>query len=461
MTSGLLLSFEKFCRKKSLFRKGSGVIVAVSGGIDSVVLLHLFMRLQKKYDLQLRVAHFNHKLRGRESEEDELFVTGLADKFDLPIDVERADTATYASENKLSIQEAARELRYQFFSRLSKDHPTYRIATAHNANDNAETLLMNLCRGSGLRGLAGIPVYRPDINVIRPLLFATRAEIEDYAKENRLKYRVDSSNKKLEYRRNYIRKKILPALEQALNPQLISTLGRTAEIFSQLNEKLTREAERKLRQLSRTSSNAEICLSVSRFRKLDPFLQETIIELAASRFTGSPVESEKVRRIIDLVEARSGKRVVVSRFLSVYRITEDLVFVPAQRKELVAVSLKPNCSYQWDGIRFASSFVPKEAVRWTENRNVEYVDADRLKSPLVLRTWKKGDWFIPLGMTGRKKLSDFFIDEKVPLHRRDSVPVLESRGNIVWVCGLRLDDRFRITSKTRRILKLEIQSKES
>ena len=453
--------FERACKEKSLVNKDDGVIVAVSGGVDSVVLLDLLSKLQHKYGLRLRVAHFNHQLRGKESNGDEALVHKLAEKYGFPFDVERMDTAAYAKSQRVSVQEAARELRYDFLTKLSKENGAYKIATAHNANDNAETLLLNLCRGAGISGLSGIPLYRPDLNVIRPLLFATRSEIETYARLGGLKFRTDSSNRKLQYKRNFIRKKVLPLLQVSLNPEIIRTLNRTAEIFRRLEGMILREANSQLERLTVRKAKDRVSLNLTDFKKLDPFLQDTIVELVARPFTGIPLESGKVSRILSLLSSKVGKRIEASKNLVVYRDREQLVFTSGRKFLNLREDVKPNRSYTFGPFRFSSKTVPRRAVRWTEDRNAEFVDADRLNNLLVLRRWKKGDWFVPLGMGKRKKLSDFFIDEKIPLDEKESIPVLESHGNIVWVCGVRLDNRYRITPTTRKVLKLEFENKES
>jgi len=461
MANDLLSKFERFAREKSLVEKGDSIIVAVSGGVDSVVLLDLFNRLQKKYPLRLRIAHVNHQLRGNESDRDEEFVWKLGQKYGLPVDVERVDTGAYAKQNRLSIQEAARELRYGFLSRISREHRFQKIATAHNANDNAETILLNLSRGTGLQGLSGIPVHRRDLNVIRPLLFATRAEVEAFANRHRLKYRTDSSNRETEYRRNFIRKKIIPLLEKSLNPQLVRAISRSSEIFAELGDFLNQEMKRKLKKVLRFRSKEEISLKIHEMKKLHPFLQETIIEWAARELQSVPLDSEKVSRIAALLHARSGKKVEVSKSLHVYREPECLVFLPPPPRAHFELKIEPDRSYEIGGARFSSKTLARKAAGSTPSRNIEYVDADRLNGRLVLRTWRPGDWFVPLGMNGKKKLSDFFIDEKVPLHQRASIPVLKSGGNIVWICGLRLDNRYRVTPKTRRVLRLEFEGKVS
>jgi tRNA(Ile)-lysidine synthase len=459
-TNSMLDRFERFCREKSLLRKGDEIIVAVSGGVDSVVLLDVFSKLKNKYDLRLRVAHFNHELRGKESDADEIFVRRLAKRHGYQFTVGRADTATHARHRKISIQEAARELRYRFFASLLNKHSRQKIATAHNANDNAETLLLNLCRGTGISGLTGIPAYRADLHLIRPVLFATRSEIEAYAKLNKLKYRTDSSNKKLYYKRNFIRKKILPLLEEGLNPDIIETLNRTADIFNRVKDFVLKEVKKQLWRLTPKKTDDLYALDVSKLSKVHRYLQESIVELVARSFSEVPLESKEVTRILGLLSADTGKRIDVSKGFKVYRDRRQLIFVRIRKKLDLEEEVRPDRSYEFGPFRFSSWAIPRKQVRWTRDRHIEYIDADRLNGRLLLRTWKKGDWFVPFGMKQPKKLSDFFIDAKIPRYKKDEIPVLESRGNIIWLCGIRLDNRYRIRSSTKRVLKLEFVDKE-
>jgi tRNA(Ile)-lysidine synthase len=453
--------FERYCLEKSLIRHGDSIIAAVSGGIDSVTLLHLLSRIQRKHGLRLIVAHFNHQLRGKESDLDEAFARRLATKYGYVSAIGRGDITGLSRKRKISIQEAARELRYRFLEDVLKDHNADKIATAHNANDNAETVLLNLCRGTGISGLSGIPVYRPDLHLIRPLLFATRPGIEAYAKRNGLRYRTDSSNRKFHYKRNIIRKKVLPVLAKSLNPKVVETLNRDSEIFSRLEDMILRDANAALETLTRKKTDDTLLLDLSEFKKLHPYMQETIVELAAKPFTGIPLESKGVASVLSLLSSQTGARVEVSSRLTVYRDRKHLVFLSGARKLKLEEEVRANKSYEFGTIRFSSSIVHPKDVHWTHDRHTEYVDADKLNKRLILRSWKQGDRFVPFGMEKPKKLSDFFIDEKIPRYEKGSILVLESHGNIMWVCGVRLDNRYRITPSTKRVLKLEFDDKES
>jgi tRNA(Ile)-lysidine synthase len=459
-TDNLLDRFEQYCEEKSLFQKGDRIVVAVSGGVDSAVLLDLFSRLKHKYNLRLSVAHFNHQLRGKESEEDEEFVRRLAKSHGCELAIDKADTAAYAKKQKTSIQEAARELRYRFLASLLKENGTCKITTAHNANDNAETLLLNLCRGSGIRGLSGIPLYRPDLNLIRPLLFATRREIEAYAKLNRLGYRTDSSNRKLHYKRNFIRRKILPLLQKSLNPDIIETLNRTSDIFNRVEDFVLQEAKKHLDELTVKKTNDLSSVSLTKLKKLHRYSQESVVQLVARSFSDVPLESKEVSEILALLASDTGKHTRLSKGFSVYRDRSQLVFVRRRKKLELEEEIRPDRSYEFASFWFSSKTISRRDVVWTHDPDLEYVDADRLNNRLLLRSWKRGDWFIPFGMNRPKKLSNLFIDEKIPRYKKESIPVLESHGNIVWVCGVRLDNRYHVLPSTRNVLRLEFKHKE-
>ncbi len=478
--SNLFQKVRQFTREHNLLQNGEKVIVAVSGGIDSVTMLDLLQRLGESLSLTVAVAHFNHGLRGGESEEDEGFVRKVAANRGLACYVERTDTAAIADSRKLSIQEAARDVRYEFFSKLRASLAFDNVVTAHNADDNAETILLNVLRGTGVQGLSGIPVRREDISVVRPLLSSTRDEIEQYALERGLQYRVDSSNLRDDYTRNFLRNSIIPKLKEHVNPNIIGTLGHEGEIFTALGRFLADEARRFLGDVIVKKNPDETILDVGKLNAQQLFMQEYLLVLVARDFVSGDVHFTTMKELLKLCHAETGSSVTLGKDCTVFRNRSGLVFRRVGETRTFRHAVEPNKKYEFDGFQFSSSLVangeysPDDRKRRANgsstgrprpagsvdpsgvvDRFVEYIDADRLGTHLVLRSWSDGDWFYPLGMTGKKKLSDFFIDEKIPVYDKKSFPVLESGGNIVWVCGNRLDHRFRITEKTRRILKLE------
>lgn len=449
--------FHEFSRRQSLLDVGDKIIVAVSGGVDSIVMLDLFAGEQQEYRLTLAVAHVNHLLRGAEADQDEQFVAHRAEDYGFEFHLERADTSAYAKAHNTGIQDAARQIRYDFFEKVMKGRGFDKITTAHNADDNAETILLNLFRGAGPRGLSGIPSYREAVKVIRPLLFAERHEIESYATAESLHFRADSSNEKDIYTRNFIRHHILPRIKDGVNPNVVQTLRRSGDLFRELDVFATDMARRALEQTIVHQTEEELSLSVPQLLSQPVFLQHLMVMLAAEPATDKSLEYGQVVSILDLARGESGSQIELSKDHVVCKDRDTLVIRKASPANEFLVIVHPNEEYQVDGWRFVSQIIEKRPNAEQGREGTEYVDADRLQGKtLVLRSWKEGDAFVPLGMTNKKKVSDFFIDAKIPLYEKHNYPILETtEGEVVWLCGQRIDDRFKITSATHRMLRLE------
>ncbi len=440
---------------------GSRVIVAVSGGVDSTVLLDLLVGERRALDFRLVVAHFNHRLRGTESDDDEQFVKDLAAHYGCEVYVERADTAERAGQEKRGIQETARDLRYEFFRRLRESLSYDVIATAHNADDNLETILLHLFKGAGLRGLSGIPFVRREI--VRPLLFASRAEIEAYATERELQFRVDSSNESDHYARNVIRHHIVPRVKSSINPAVVETMVRSAELFRDLDAYLRETSEEALRAIAMQSNAGEFHLGIPDLETYPALLQQYVLMRAHARTVGTEADQTTIGSLVRLCTSGTGSWVTLGDGWRAHRDRERMVF----RKEIelpdFSLPVELGRAYEIGRFRFASELLEDEAVRERKPGSVEYVDIDRLGGEkLILRTWKEGDWFVPLGLRGRKKISDFLIDARVPRYSKRHVPVLTTPGgDVVWLCGKRLDDRFKLTESTRRTGKLAFEIRDT
>ncbi len=452
-----LTRFHEYSRRRKLIEERNKIIAAVSGGADSVVMLDLLAREQEAFGLTIIVAHFNHQLRGDESNGDEEHVAQRARHYGFEFYVERAHTAEYARHRKIGIQEAARNLRYEFFDKLLMSSGFDKIATAHNADDNAETILLNLFRGAGVHGLSGIPVLREDRKIIRPLLFAERREIEMYQQEEQLPFRVDSSNVKDYYTRNFIRHHVLPPIKEQVNPNVVQTLHRSAELFRELEAFLTYTARQNFDLMVAKRTEEELHLSIPRLRSNPTLMQQYIVMLAGESFTHRSLEYEQVNAILELTEGLTGSWVSLSREYVVFRDRENLVMRKSEPVTEFRITVQPNHRYEFNKFRFASELLEQNSMARAGTHNAEFVDADLMEGKeLVLRTWSDGDAFVPLGMKTKKKISDFFVDAKIPIYEKHHVPILETKqGEVVWVCGLRIDDRFKITSDTKHILKLE------
>jgi tRNA(Ile)-lysidine synthase len=433
---------------------GNTIVLAVSGGIDSMVMLHLFAAVRADWNLHLLVAHINHQLRGEESDGDEAFVRRSAESLEIPFFSKRVDTLGHMAETHLSKQEAARNLRYAFFEEVRQQRNADCVATAHQADDNAETVLMNALRGAGIRGLSGIPERREHGKIIRPLLFARRREIEQYASDRKIEFRVDSSNESTKYRRNYVRQTLIPMLEASTESDVIASLNNLSQLMRQLDAMISSEVKASMDDSAAITADGEGSIVISVLQSKPPYLQEGMI-LELLRKIGAEVESDKVHRVLGLCELETGSVVQLSKTLHVYRDRDRLAFVRPGETPMLYQAVTPGDTYSLGDFRFSLSAPVSRPSSFGSDHRIEFVDAAKLGDRLVLRSWRDGDWFIPLGMKTKKKVSDFFVDEKIPLVQKRGIPILESDGSVVWVCGKRLDDRFKITPETKSVVRLE------
>jgi tRNA(Ile)-lysidine synthase len=442
--------FREFSRTNGLFGEKDAVIVAVSGGVDSMVLLDLFTR---ERGVALTVGHFNHSLRGQESEADESFVAERARLYGIPFQAGRGDTAGESKRRGVGIQEAARDLRYDFLFRLRETTGARCIATAHHADDNAETILLHLFRGAGVQGMSGIPAVRDGI--IRPLLFAQREEIEEYARNEHIPFRTDSSNAKDGYTRNAVRHHVLPLLKELVSPSVVENINRSGDNFRTVAAYIQGEAEKALLECTTGRNQDSIRLSVPALLAKPLLLRQLAVLAAMEAVSGSNPGSGRVSAVIGLLEKEPGSTVTLPGGTEAIRNRGEIAILRSQGPEGFSVRVDPGREYAVAGFRFFSDFVESRGPH--AGGETEYADAERTGTlGLTLRSWQEGDSFFPLGMSGRKKLSDFFVDEKVPLQEKHRIPLLlTATGEVIWVCGMRLDDRFKITPATRRVLKLE------
>lgn len=419
-----------------------------------MVMGELFSRIRSSFRLSLAVAHVNHQLRGDESLGDEAFVRNQAEKWGIHFYAERVDTYGYAASNRLSKQEAARNLRYEVFERVRIAANANAVATAHQADDNAETVLLNALRGAGVRGLAGIPVRRDPGAIIRPLLFAHRSEIEHFAQQEGIQFRSDSSNDSMEYRRNYLRHNVIPAIEASGEFDFVTSLNRLSRLMRQLDGLLSTEVRHLLPGMLTRDERGNSSLHISRLRSKPEYLQEGLV-LELLKRLGAEAEAHKVHQVLELCDLTTGSQVQLSKYLHVYRNRDWLEFVKPRVEPSLHQEVVVGESYSLEDFRFTLSQPLPRPSSLGSSRSVEFVDARRLGTRLVLRSWQEGDWFMPLGLPFKKKLSDYFVDEKVPLLQKHRIPILESNGEIVWICGKRLDDRFKVTDETRDVVRLE------
>ena len=432
----MLEEFKKHIAAKFSNLKEHEFLLACSGGLDSIVLAHLCHVLGLNYS----IAHCNFKLRGKESDADEEFVKILADKYAKKAYVTSFKTTDYITENKVSLQVAARELRYDWFAQIMQENDIKTLVTAHHADDNLETFIINLSRGTGIEGLTGIPEKKNSIS--RPLLPFSRSEILNYAEEHKLDWREDQSNQETKYLRNKIRHKIVPELKE-LHPTFLANFINTQNYLSQTSVLLDGIINTIRNTIFKSNSNVFI-IEISALQKLEP-LEPYIYQLF------KPYGFSDANAIIELFSSLSGKEIYSathrllkdrnSLLLQEIKITDDEnYFISKGTKQIsIPISLK---------------FSVVETITKT-NPSIIYVDADLLMFPLSVRKWKTGDYIHPFGMKGAKKLSKFYKDEKYSLIDKENQWLLCSEDKIVWIIGKRADERFKVTENTKKIIAIK------
>jgi tRNA(Ile)-lysidine synthase len=455
----ILRKFEETLSKWDMLKKGERVIVACSGGPDSVALLYLLNQIRKKYGLQLSVAHINHKLRGKESDEDERFVKRLAKKTGLNYYSKSFDVKKMAREEKLSIEECARKVRGAFLNRLANRIKADKIALGHNADDQAETVLMRLIRGAGGLGLSGIsPVSG---KIIRPFLETTREIIEQFLRENNYHFRIDSSNLRKDYLRNRVRLELLPHLKENYNPQIVKVLNRTALILSAQENYLTRETSKVFHRIV-IRGDKKISLDLDKLFSYDVSFRRELIRLAIDQMGGGVFKAnfEIVERILDLAQKKkTGRRIFLSKsllaeisssYLNIYKIEKKRRGLP-----VIFPGIKKSKKF---GISLDSEIIKIKDLKekpYADDQMTAFLDWGKLKPLFILRNPESGDTFKPLGMKGTKNLIDFLTDLKVPRYEKEKALILISKGKIVWVLGYRISDDFKVTKGTKKVLKIK------
>ena len=442
----------RFIKENELLATGEKNLVALSGGPDSVFLLHFLNKFKKKFKIEIGAVHINHRLRGKDSERDELFCKAVCDELSIPIYTLRKDVKSYSKKNKYSLEVAGRKIRYEFFEKISKANQYDKIATAHNADDNAETVLLNLIKGTGIKGIAGIPVRRNDI--IRPILSLTKKEILDYLEVNRFEYRIDESNLSNDFERNFLRNEVIPLIQKNINPSFSNSVLNTSLNLQSLNAGLA-EIVGGLKSTVRIKRNKSVSIPIEFINKGNDFIiSYTLKELIDENFSVK-IESGDLKKIISLAKKQSGKSEELSEKLIALKERNEITI---QKKLSIKNPAEKKISIgnesEIDGKILSISKVKKDEVKIGKTKNVEFISADGLNSFFIVRIWEQGDKFFPIGMQGSKKISDYLNDIKINYFEKKEQLVLENKGNIVWVIGKRLDDRFKVTPNTKKVLKL-------
>ena len=420
------------------FLKEKKLLIAISGGIDSVVLTHLLSAL----NFNITLAHCNFNLRNTASDLDTVFVKELAEKLQIKCFITSFETAKIAKENKESTQITARNLRYTWFQETLQEHHFDFVLTAHHADDNLETFLINLTRGSGLDGFTGIPEVNG--NIIRPLLKFSRNEIESFAKENGILWREDQSNASTKYVRNKIRHKILPVLKE-INPSLLDTFSKTIEHLKE-SAQIIDDSIEKISKNIVLKENGVTKFKIDKLQQLSNPKAYLYQLLETYNFT-------EFNDIYNLLSAQSGKQVfskthVLLKDRDVLILSKRENLSEHQKAQEVTFSISKNTAKITTPVHLTLEEVTEQSI---QNKNTIYVSKESLKHPLIVRKWKNGDYFYPAGMQGKKKLSKYFKDEKLSLLEKQNTWLLCSADDsIIWIIGMRKDNRFKIETKTSK-----------
>ncbi|MBI5916006.1 MAG: tRNA lysidine(34) synthetase TilS [Bacteroidetes bacterium] len=439
----LVEAFQKFIAKEKLPGAEQRTLIAASAGVDSTVLCHLFFQS----GLPFVVAHCNFQLRGAASDEDEIFVKKLAENWRTDFHSTRFDTVGFAEKNKLSIQQAARQLRYEWLEEIRQLTGCQHVATAHHLDDSIETVLYNFVKGCGLRGLHGI--FPKKGHLIRPLLFATKHEILDFATTEGIAWREDESNRSDKYTRNKIRQQVVPVFEK-INPAFQKTAGETIVRL--------REAEQ-LYDFALQTIAASVVEKQGKSLRIDLQKLRTCPAPATVLFEvlkPCGFNNDQVGQILQSAENQSGK----FYHSPTHRLLVDRVFLVVTSGQVAEGGMKiqvaSDAAIEVPGAKFRLTVAPEPPAHFPKEANLAWLDAGKLSFPLTLRHWQPGDFFCPLGMGGRRqKLQDFFSNQKLSIFDKEKTWLLESGGEIAWVVGMRLDERFKVTQQTKQYLRID------
>lgn len=437
---------------------GERVLVALSGGPDSVFLLNALSSLKDEFKLVLHAIYIDHGLRSEETPLEIEFCKKLCERFSVPFITRTIDVKSFAKEKSMNRQEAARQLRYRVFEETAFEIKADKIALGHTADDQAETVLMRLLRGSGPLGLSGIPPVREMI--IRPLIEVERQEIDKYLQSENIDFIVDSSNLKRDYIRNKIRHSLIPIIKE-INPNIIETLSRTASIFREEERYFDVIVGKTLMRLVSKKSDSRIELFLAPLEAMERVILRRVLRKGIDETKGlTGINFFHIEDIIELIKnSKTGSRLYLPKGIRVIKDYSTLIITTELPVKLGTYKLKvPGEVYLKEiGVFIHASMLEDQKLMTTVSSDIAFFDSEKLIFPLTIRARKNGDFFYPLGFGKRKKLQDFFVDEKVPRDEREAIPLILSGEEIIWVTGYRQDHRFRVTEETRKVLRLEVK----
>ena len=474
------LSFKVFntINKYNLIKPDTSVIVGVSGGPDSVALLKILhsINIAKNLHLHLCIAHLNHQLRGKQAEEDAQFVQDLSKSLSLPCILKTVDIQKIAEQTKCSIEEAARIERYKFFMEVSQSYHASAVVIGHTADDNAETILHRIIRGTGIQGLRGIPILRTlttdsTIQLVRPLLFVWRSEIVEYLEKEQLNYRTDESNYETTYLRNKIRLELIPLLEKHYNPNIKNILSQLCQILNANNEYILSEANKVLKDSMIEGTKDFYTIDTHFFTKQPKILQYVMFHelLQRMQIPLKEITYEHYTNLLtDITRTGKGRHFQLPGKLHIWH-EHGMLYLRKDFYRKPRIPSVPEITIEIPGITFIHPLgqltsellsvqdLPLGEFKKTKTKNEEIFDLQSIITPLVVRGRKDGDTISPLGIYGHKKLKDLFIDKKIPVKKRDTIPIVVMNNRPIWVVGICIDNKVRVTTNTKKILKLTFQ----
>lgn len=459
---------KDFITKNNLIQDGDRVLVALSGGPDSVCLLHILYKLKKSLNIYIGAAHVNHMLRGQDALNDEEYAKKICEEFNIDFYSTRINIDKVAKEKNISHEMAGREERYKFFEFIKNTHKYSKIAVAHNSNDQAETVLMNMMRGSGIEGLCGIRNKRKG-GIIRPILCLSRDEIENHCKDNNLNPRIDKTNLENIYSRNKVRLDILPYMKENFNKDIIETLNRMTNLLQIDNDFIEKQCNNSYKKYC-NNENKHIIISKEAFL-LDKAIITRIIKKAFVEFTGkyNNFEMKHIYEVIELSKNSTNKKsdlpngiIAENVYGDIYLRHKDNNNKEYEEKEvLIDKSQLNKYSLEYNKYKIDFNIIKgKNNIEFSNNVLIKYFDYDNIEERLIIRKRKNGDRIVPLGMKGSKKIKDILIDLKVPLEQRDEIPILCFDNEVAWIVGYKVSDKFKVTKETKNIIKITFARKE-
>lgn len=453
-----LKKVAQLLRQELFVEYGNKILVCVSGGVDSVVLLDSLSLLSRVNNYNLAVAHLNHMIRGSEADADEEFVISLSKSYGWVCYVQKSNIPVLAKKQRENLENLARQIRYDFYLRACQSFGGEFIATAHTLDDQAETVLHNLIRGTGIRGLRGIDSRRviKDFKIIRPFIIFTKEEIIEYANRRGLKWREDVTNLLEKYTRNKIRLKLIPFLKESFNPKIVNVLARTSEIAKSCQKIVSQYIDSFYNKCVYRINPEEVEIKTNLLRHLEKFVLMELFQEILYRNFKIIFGYDKIEFIINLINAKSGKGFSFSKDIIIYKHRDSLLLVKIKSQEIEPVTTNKVGKVFFGGYLIELIEVPLEEFVRVDDNNVEFFDFDKIPEKVTFRFWMEGDFFLPLGMKSKVKLSDFFINLKVPLHRKKKIPLMVANEEIIWVCGFRISDKFKVTRNSKRVLRANI-----